>query len=53
MSHNCEGQECAVCEERIDQLELNKINERIEPAPLKNDSLMNRGNPDSRYYDGN
>ena len=36
----------------IDAYEMDRLMARIEPKPLKNDSLLNRGNPNSRYYDG-
>ena len=51
-SHNCETEDCAACEARIDQWETDRLMDRLEPAPLKNDNLANRGNSDSRYYDG-
>ena len=44
--------ECGRCESAIADHEINKILERVEPKPLKNDSLKERGNPNSRFYDG-
>ena len=51
MNHKCKD-DCPLCEKMIDELEYQKLAEKIEPKPLKKDGLWNRGNPDSRYYDG-